>query len=117
MVESLCREHTRQVGQLKRVLDDVVHLYCVLVVLELTEQAVLLAQSPDAGVRVVPSVLALAVKLLAALRQVVQVVLDGRGAGVAAGPGLGLPRVLHQEAVPALNVRDVGEDRWNITFY
>ena len=117
MVESLCREHSCQVGQLKRVLDDVVHLYRVLVVLELTEQAVLLAQGPDAGVRVVPRVLALAVKLLAALRQVVQVVLDGRGAGVAAGPGLGLPRVLHQEAVPALDVRDVGEDRWNITFY
>ena len=91
MVESLLRQHPRQVGQLQRVLGDVVHLDGVLVVLELTEETVLLAQGPDARVGVVPRVLALAVKLLAALRQVVQVVLEGRGTGAAARPLRGLP--------------------------
>ena len=68
MVKSLRRQHPRQVCQLQRVLGNVVHLDGVLVVLELTEQTVLLAQGPDARVSVVPRVLALAVKLLATLR-------------------------------------------------
>ena len=56
-----------------------------------------------------PGVLTLAVKLPAALRQVAQVVVQLGGAGVAAGPGTALPRVLHQEAVAALDVGDVGD--------
>ena len=110
MVESLCRQHRRQVGELQRVLGEAIHLDGVLAIMELTEQTVLLAQGPDAGVGVVPRVLTLAVHLHAALRQVVQVVLQGRGAGLAAGPRPRLPRVLHQEAMPTLDVRDVGEN-------
>ena len=106
----LVLEEAGDVGQLEVVLGEAVHLEEPPAVLEPAEEGVLLAVAADAGVGVVPGVLALAAHPGVALGEVGEVAGQLIAAGGAAGGGGALALVLHQEAVPPRDPRVVGPD-------
>ena len=106
----LVLQEAGDVGQLEVVLGQAVHLQEPRAVLELAEEGVLLAIAADAGVGVVPGVLALAAQPGVALGQVCEVPAQLAAAGGAAGGRGALPLVLHQEAVPPRDPRIVRPD-------